>query len=179
MRFHPLSAAPRKGRRQPFFPTGSRACDRGGRLVARVVAQREAPTTFERINVSWEYLDAGILYESGSGSAFWSCRAGITATLPFRDSYYSTGPGSVTESPLGPVTRSRNWLDPYAGVQAEWEDLFAIGSSVGWEPYVSAEMRWRSVYEYHRQNPRAAENRPASLNHKSFTMYGIGIQVRR
>ena len=127
-----------------------------------VVGQREFPTTFERINVSWEFVDVTALYEAGAGSMFYSLRAGFTYSL--KDSYYGTDAESITESPIGPVTASSNRVDPHAGVEAEWEELIAGGSGPGWGPYVSLEARWRSIYDYHKSDPEADEERQLSLN---------------
>lgn len=65
-----------------------------------IVGKRTFPREFERINVSWEYIDVGVLYEREASSF----RIGATSTLPFGDSYYQTGPGTITESAVGPVT---------------------------------------------------------------------------
>lgn len=118
-------------------------------------------TTFERINVSWEYLDAGALYEWHTGQRAWSARAGATATVPFHSSYYQTGPGSVTESRIGPVTESKNWWDPYAGLEFKREELLFHST---YDLYASAELRWRSVYNYHKASPDKSEERQASIN---------------
>lgn len=121
--------------------------------------KRAFPETFERINVSWEYLDAGVLYE-WIGKYEWNARAGVTATLPFASSYYQTGPGTVTESPIGPVTESKNWWDPYVGLEFVNDEAFHNK----WDLYVSGELRWRSVYQYHKADPDAAEERQPSVN---------------
>jgi len=118
-----------------------------------IAGQREFPRSFERINVSWEFLDIGLLYERET----WSVRGGATATLPFRYSYYQTGPGTATQSPFGPVTESTNWIDPYVGFDAEREES-------KWTIYLSGELRWRSVYDYHKVRPDAAEERQSSVN---------------
>ena len=116
---------------------------------------------FERINVSWEYLDLGALYEWHSEHV-WDVRGGVTMTVPFSDTYYLVGPGSATRSPT-PVTESTNWWDPYLGIQVlntqafnRWNKKFDV--------YASTEMRWRSVYAYHKTDPDASEERQLSIN---------------
>lgn len=126
--------------------------------------QRRFPREFERVNVSWEYLDVGALYELPALGSSWNGRFGATMTLPFQRSYYSTGPGSITQSPQGPVTESTNWVDPYAGLEVTREEVFQTKRNVGYDLYLSAEVRWRSIYDYHKQRPDAAEDRQASLN---------------
>jgi len=85
-------------------------------------------------------------------------------TLPFEDTYYSTSSDSITQSPLGPVTESKNWIDPYAGLEVTWEEVFELRRSVGYDIYLSSELRWRSVYDYHKAGPDAAEDRQTSVN---------------
>lgn len=122
-----------------------------------IVGQREFPTTFERVNVSWEYLDIGLLYERSDGSRMSSIRGGITANVD--DTYYTTEDGSLTESPRGPVTPSKNRVDPYAGFEITWDEV--IGN---WDIYASGELRWRTVYDYHKEDPDVSEDRQASVN---------------
>lgn len=129
-----------------------------------LVGQRRYPREFERINVSWEFLDVGALYEWPAARSAWNARVGATMTLPFRDTYYSTSPGSITHSPRGPVTESKNWIDPYAGLEVVWVELIPKRRSVGYDLYISTEVRWRSVYDYHKTESDAAEDRQASLN---------------
>ena len=123
-------------------------------------AQRRYGPDFERINVSWEYIDLGLMYDVPRA---WNVRAGITATLPFGDSYYLVGDGSVTSSPE-PVTPSENWFDPYAGLEVTWKKLIPSEHHDGYDGYASAELRWRTVYDYHKDRPGAPEERQASIN---------------
>ena len=121
-----------------------------------IVGQREFPLTFERINVSWEYVDAGVLYENRGTEPHFGFRGGVTANI--RGSYYETGPDSVTISPHPPVVPSHNRQDPYAGVDVFWEDLGK------WDLYLSTEVRWRTIYDYHRPSRDTPEDRQASVN---------------
>ena len=126
-----------------------------------IAGQRAFPQSFERINVSWEYLDVtGQLRQILSNDHWYSIRLGVTSTLPLRDTYYSTGQGSLTESPRGEVTPSRNWFDPHVGVEYEAEGLLGQVGSV----YASTEIRWRSIYDYHKPVTGAAEDRQMSIN---------------
>jgi hypothetical protein len=127
-----------------------------------VVGQQEFPATFERINVSWEFVDVTALYEAAAGPVFYSLRGGATYSL--KDSYYGTDAGSVTESPIGPVTPSANRIDPYVGLEGEWEDLWPSSSGPGWGPFASLEARWRSIYDYHKPTPETEEDRELSIN---------------
>lgn len=125
-----------------------------------IVASREFPETFERINVSWEFLDVAAQFETEPNRDWVSVRLGVTSTLPFGDSYYGTGPRDLTESPVGVVTPSTNWYDFYGG--AEYERQRLLGGA--WSGYGSAELRWRSVYDYHRVSSADAEERQLSVN---------------
>jgi hypothetical protein len=125
-------------------------------------AERSFPTTFERINVSWQYLDLGGLYEWHAGKQEWTVRSGITMrVIPFRASYYDVSPDSITLSRIGPVTESKNWYDPYGGLEFKREKLLFHEA---WAFYASSELRWRSVYDYHKLDPRQSEQRQASVN---------------
>jgi len=118
--------------------------------------------TFERVNVSWEFLDVALLYERVIEASFVSGRLGLTTTVPFGDSYYSVDSMSATQSAVGPVILSHNSVDPYAGFQVEWEEV--LGDSPGWGIYASTEFRYRSVYDYHRASEDVAEDRQLSVN---------------
>lgn len=122
-----------------------------------VLGQAAHPGTFERINVSWEFLDLGLLYGKYAEAITWTARGGVTSTLPFADSYYSTDDQSVTFSPMGPVTESSNWIDPYAGLEVEREGETVTG-------YGSTEVRWRTVFDYHKTSADASEDRQLSFN---------------
>lgn len=124
-----------------------------------IVGQRVFPRSFERINVSWEYVDLGVLYETPG----WGVRGGVTTTLPFNDSYYTTDPAGITQSPLGPVTPSANWCDPYLGFEVLRPRQFQI-KKTRFDVYYSGELRWRSIYDYHKADPDASEERQASIN---------------
>jgi hypothetical protein len=127
-----------------------------------IVAQRTYPAEFERINVSWEFLDAVVMldreWEGGALGRVWM---GVTTTLPFKDSYYSVDAESVTESPLGPVTTSTNWIDPHMGIEIEREGILFTGKG---SLFASVEMRWRSIYDYHKTAATDRERRQLSTN---------------
>src|SRR5262249_57801295 len=96
-----------------------------------------------------------------------SLRAGITLTLPFRDSYCATDPASVTESPLGSVTASKNWWDPYGGLDWLWAGLVPgsfLTAGARMDLYASAEIRWRTIYDYHKVAASDSEERQLSFN---------------
>jgi hypothetical protein len=90
----------------------------------------------------------------------------LTSTIPFGDSYYSVDPNSATESALGPVIESHNSVDPYAGFEYERNplQLKASGPLTQWGGYLSVEIRYRSIYDYHRANASVAEARTPSIN---------------
>ena len=137
-------------------------------------ARRNFPRTFERINVSWEFADLGVMYEDFGGAVAWSARGGVTRLI-WGDSYYQVDPASVTISPQ-PVTPSTNNSDYYIGFDAELE---AIWFNDSWGPYASAELRNRSIYDYHKADPDAPEDRQLSVNvifglKKSGAVAGIG-----
>ena len=129
-----------------------------------IVGQRRFPRDFERIDVSWEFLDVGVLYQWPGRRTAWNARGGVTMTVPFGDTYYLTGPENITQSPRGPVTESKNWVDPYAGIEVNWEEAFPSEHNLGYDLYLSSEVRWRSVYDYHKARLDSAEDRQVSVN---------------
>lgn len=124
-------------------------------------AEHAFPTTFERINVSWQYLDIGAAYDWPIRGSRWSVRGGVTSTFPFRQSYYSVDLNSITISRIGPVTPSKNWYDPYAGAEVRRDHALFRQT---WDVYASAELRWRSVYDYHKASANQSEERQPSVN---------------
>jgi hypothetical protein len=170
-----------------------------------IVGERQFRTTFERINVSWEYADLGFLYERSGGPRMTSVRAGVTYNL--RGSYYATDPDSITFSPRGRVTPSKNRYDPYAGFDRRWQGALFQGN---WDVYASGELRWRSIFDYHKTVLGSSEARQGSINliagvkvngdnkaspflryyrgvnphgqfrnQKSYTEYGLGVRLVR
>ena len=119
-----------------------------------LVGAREHRFTFERINVSWEYADLGVMYEDIRAKPRFKVRTGVIANL--RGSYYETGPNSITVSARGQVVRSHNRRDYYAGVDLLWE--------MKWDVYASAELQYRTVYAYHRPTRDTPEDREPSVN---------------
>jgi hypothetical protein len=179
-----------------------------------LAAARVHPTTFERINVSWEFLDLAVRYDDRSSNALWHVALGATSTLPFEDSYYSVDENSATESPVGPVIESHNWIDPYVSGEVHLEQFSTMSAGIlgRWGGYLAAEVRRRSIYDYHRANRDVGEERQLSFNviagiqpaggrleraspfvrvyrgvnphgqfrnQSSFTLWGIGLRLRR
>jgi len=126
-----------------------------------VVGQREFPGTFERINVSWEFVDVALAFEAAALAGLLRAYGGATR-LVGEGGYYGVDSNSITESAIGPVTPSTNRTDPYGGLEMRWEEVF--GGSVGWGVFAGAELRWRSIYDYHKADPEAEEDRQASIN---------------
>jgi hypothetical protein len=131
-----------------------------------LAGQETYPGAFERINVSWEYIDFSVRYEQQNR---WSTRAasvGLTSTLPPDDSYYSVDASSATRSPIGPVVESGNSIDPYLGLEYTRPALRPEGTGflAEWGWYGSLEARYRSVYDYHRTSAGVAEDRQLSAN---------------
>lgn len=123
------------------------------------LAARRLYTAFERINVSYEWLDLGVSYEKMTEAAgMWTLRGGAITTLPFADSYYSA---DTLETGGRTVTESSNWIEPYAGVQYRHERLGWLGD---WGIYGSLDARLKTVYDYHKADPDAAEKMRPALN---------------
>jgi hypothetical protein len=50
------------------------------------------------------------------------------------------------------------------GVEFELPEALTSTWLGEWDPYLSAELRWRSIYDYHKARPEDNEERQASLN---------------
>ena len=123
------------------------------------LAARRLYAAFERINVSYEWLDLGVSYERMTAAAgLWTIRGGAITTLPFGDSYYA---GDTLETAGRVVTESSNWIEPYAGAQYRHERLAWLGD---WGMYASLDARLKSVYAYHKTDPDAGERMRPALN---------------
>ena len=120
-----------------------------------LAGEQAFPDSFERIDVSWEFVDFGILFEA-IADPIWSVQAGFTHIIG--TSYYNVDASSATKSAAGTVTPSTNQMDPYIGFDLEREFRNKVGA------YMSVEGRWRSVYDYHKPNPESAEKRQLSVN---------------
>jgi hypothetical protein len=124
-----------------------------------LAAQRLYPTAFERINVSYEWLDAGISYERATvNNEMWTVRGGAITTLPFGNSYYSADPldtgGRI-------VPESRNSVEPYAGVTYRRERVQLL-KLWGW--YASIDARLKNLYDYNKASADEAEERKPTIN---------------
>lgn len=131
-------------------------------------AEQTYGTAFERINVSYEYLEYGMLYErEGLGNVndpnatLWTLgiRGGFMHTIDRGDpGFYSLNllDGSRTLEP------SKRNHEPSFGVE-----LIPTGSEgwIGaWTPLVSVDGRWKTVYDYHKASADQDEDVAFSLS---------------
>ncbi|MFN2397752.1 MAG: DUF1207 domain-containing protein [Gemmatimonadaceae bacterium] len=123
------------------------------------LAARRLFSAFERINVSYEWIDLGMSYDSDNDRLeSWTLRGGAISTLPFGDTYYK---GDTLETAGRTITESVNSVEPYLGVQYRRERIALLR---GWGVFVSLDARLRTVYDYHKASAAAAEDRQPSLN---------------
>jgi hypothetical protein len=115
---------------------------------------------FERINVSYEYWELAGSFEQQARRSAYRLRAGaITLFHPDRG-YYSA---DTAETNGRVVLGSTNAVEPYVG--AEWVSSVAIRPPLlDLAPYVSADVRLKTVYDYHKSDADAAEDREWSVN---------------
>ena len=107
---------------------------------------------FERINVSWEY------WELAGGLAFrWgSVRAGYIGVVG-KDGFYSNHLLESVENPREIPISKRNhepWLGGEYRSQGPWSR---------YRFFASADLRFRTIYDYHRDSNKVEESQP-SLN---------------
>jgi len=133
-------------------------------------AQSLFPSRFERINVSYEYLDLGTSYLARARRFDdFKAQVGVIATAPPNRSYYGTDSASFTVSPIGNVTRSRDWWEFYAGLEYR-RKTFLTGPDDdkkwggSWGMYGSLDLRHKAIYDYHKANDDLHEERQWSAN---------------
>jgi hypothetical protein len=145
-----------------------------------LAAQRnQAVTDFQRINVSYQYFEYGISYDvallgSKGGVNLLKFRHLGSILDPFTSwnkGYYSTDPLEVNGHT---VTPSKNRYEPT--FEFEWRNQsLGLGSQLTqpagakvkaswWRPYVSVDSRYRTIYDYAKPVPNAAERRQWSTN---------------
>jgi hypothetical protein len=120
---------------------------------------REHNPKFERINVSYEYWEYGMAFETPR----WSVRHG--GLRPWgSDGYYSD---HLLEPGRRQIPTSHSNFEPSLGVE------YRAGHPDGrtWSPFASAESRYRIIYDYTRASSDIPENRQWS------TAVALGIKT--
>lgn len=170
---------------QYALPKRSRVCLRLGdtcRLGLRLQAGHESThlgdefslgarenhaTTFERINVSYEYWEPGLSldiddYQGG----LLTLRGGAIRLIRPSKGWYSSDLAETNGRDVTPSHDSQEW---YLGAQyvheETWESGFAtwiFRKPVGW--FASLELRERNVYDYHRPSRAVSEDEQMSVN---------------
>lgn len=123
-----------------------------------LAAQRAEPRTFTRINVSHEDWDftAGLDFILSEKHEI-HVLLGLVGLVRPSHGYYST---DLLETNGAVVPVSHNNLEPY--LSAEY---FFLKSMLGtWAPWVSLDLRYRSVYDYTRADASIPEERNISTN---------------
>jgi hypothetical protein len=106
---------------------------------------RERFPGFERINVSYEYWEYGIGYETPR----WSVRHG--GLKPWgKDGYYSA---KLLEPGQRQIPLSRRNFEPSFGLE------YRHPTGAGWGPFASVETRNRIIYDYHKASSSVPEER--------------------
>ncbi len=144
-----------------------------------LAAQRnQAVTDFQRINVSYQYWEYGVSYDteyigsSGSTHVFKFRHLGsfLDPFTSWKTGYYSVNPLEVNGHT---VTPSTNKYEP--AFEFEWRNeslnlsnaLKPDGGArepAWWKPYVSVDVRYRTVYDYAKVVPNAPDPRAWSSN---------------
>ncbi len=130
-------------------------------------AAQEHPTTFERINVSYQWIDASAGLLTVAATQQFRFRAGVIANVLPRRGYYNWEVKDFTISPIGPVTPGHDRDEAYSDFEFR-RDAFSesnpasLRARYGW--YAGLDVRWRAIYNYHRQSADTPEQREASFN---------------
>ena len=135
-------------------------------------SMRSNPSIFERINVSYEYVDMAIGFSGVRAAARYATHFGIIHTAkPWTRSYYDIDETpDLTISPIGPVTPSTRTVEPYVGGEIERVtlDWFTgkpyLGWLKDWAGYLSLDARNRTIYNYHKRSPAMDDETQWSTN---------------
>lgn len=135
-----------------------------------VIAARRLYPDFERINVSHEFWDVAIGLnrpfepkqdDELRGTSHLRVIAGLQWLWNPDDGWYSS---DTTETNGRVVPTSKRSAEPYAGVEYSSGTRFAFLFMNQWAPFVSAEIRNRIVYDYHRADSDEREETQWSVN---------------
>ena len=135
---------------------------------------REHPAEFERINVSYEYLDGAIGFNGMTSYGNYGSHLGVIHTAkPWHRSYYGvTEVGDYTVSPIQPVTPTTREYEPYLGAELERDKLDWNGFKQvpglrwlqRWGGYVSVDTRSKTIYDYHKSSGTTSDDTQWSTN---------------
>jgi len=126
---------------------------------------------FERINVSYEYWELGLSFDKTLAEDHKvTLRLGGIGLLDNRKGFYSDS--LLDESRELP--RSRKNFEPIAGVEYELQRACPV---IGWGPFLSVDLRDKTVYDYHKASAGQLEETQLSVNalvglHRLETRYG-------
>lgn len=120
-----------------------------------IFAERDHPD-FERINVSYEYVEVAV----GVDADRWTVRGGDIRVIG-DDGWYSDHLLEPVENPRTiPISRRNH--EPWIG--AEWRTRQPAWRSADFEWFASADLRFRTVYDYHRASADAGEDVEPTYN---------------
>jgi hypothetical protein len=124
---------------------------------------------FQRINVSYQYWEYGISYDmyAHEGTQVFTLRHLGSFLDPFTSwdqGYYSADPLEVNGHT---VTTSTNRYEPT--IEFEWRnESLGLGNGATkphwWRPYVSVDLRHRTVFNYAKTDPEVSDERQWSTN---------------
>lgn len=145
-----------------IIPWAHESTHLGDELV--LAARKRLGTRFERINVSYEFWELAASFErnlsdsdvlQGSGIRY-KIRAGLVG-LHTDYGFYYADPAEVNPAT---ITLSTSRLEPYAEADLQ----FPVRLGADWQLFLSADVRSRIVYNYHKTDPAAAEDRQISID---------------
>lgn len=132
------------------------------------LAGRRRHRDFERINVSYEFWDLALLAERQGDRHFLRAQLGVVELWGSRGFYTF----DLSETGGRQVTPSKESLEPYLGLERLYPE------AQGWDWFMSADLRHRIVFDYHRASPQASEHRQLSVNLMVGLMKARGTRER-
>jgi hypothetical protein len=118
----------------------------GDKFIMAAERNREQ-TNFERINVSYQYWEYGISYERARRTHTVKLRHGGTVldplTASWQNGFYDFNPLETFQRPVTPSVRK---FEPSFGFEYLKDNIASRVPS--YKPFISADVRWKTVYDY-------------------------------
>jgi hypothetical protein len=124
------------------------------------LAARRTKPDFERINVSYEYWEYGVSFETDrgkDGENHLTFRHGGIGLLKSDKGYYSD---KLLEPDGRRIPRSARNFEPSFGFQW-YQEKKRVG---GFGPFISVDARYKTVYDYNKPDDRTKEDKQMSYN---------------
>ena len=121
---------------------------------------RNNHTDFLRVNVSYEYWEYGLSFETDPGAHTLIFRHGGIGLLRPDQGFYSNTLLETPDPNRPTIFRSVNNFEPSFGFEWKYNEIVLRAFA----PFVSADVRHKAIYDYHKTSASAREDKQFSIN---------------